>query len=430
MSVKRHAKFVHPFRAWMIWVLCALFLFYKYAIEVSPSVMTSTLLEAFKIDGAQYGWLAGSYFLAYVLLQIPAGFLLDRIGPKKTTTLAILICAAGGFLFAASTSLTTAIIGRFLTGVGAAFAFVNSMKLIANWFPARQFAFLSGLMMTVAMLGAVAGQAPLAQFIKWLDWRMAMDIIGGIGVVLALFFWFTVEDKPVEHTIERHIVSMKLTFWHSLKKVMDNPQAWWLSIYSGFAFAPVMVFGGLWGVSFIQEAFTLSHHLSAFLVSLLFIGFAIGAPLFGWLSNRLERRKNVMLWTTICALIALSLVIYVPNMHKTLLGILLFAFGFFISGFLLCFTMIREINLPSLAATAIGFMNAFDALFGVIADPLTGAILDFMWEGGMVNGARTFSVDAYRMAFLAIPICLIIALLSLFKIKETYCKPTYPAPLP
>lgn len=92
--------------------------------------------------------------------------------------------------------------------------------------------------------------------------------------------------------------------------------------------------------------------------------------------------------------------------------------------------MIREVSAPLLAATAIGFMNAFDALFGAVSDPLTGKILDSQWAGETLNGARIFSVDAYKAAFITLPIFLIIGLISLWKIKETYCKPSYPNQLP
>lgn len=106
-------------------------------------------------------------------------------------------------------------------------------------------------------------------------------------------------------------------------------------------------------------------------------------------------------------------------------ALLLFMFGFSISSFLLCFTMIREINLPLLAATAIGFMNAFDAFLGAFSDPLTGKLLDLGWDGKLVDGARVFSVTAYKAAFLTLPAYLVIALLTLLKVKETHCKPSY-----
>lgn len=416
--------------AWVIWLLSALFMFYKYALEVSPSVMTSTLMSTFKISGTQLGNLAACYFYAYLLLQIPAGLLLDKIGPRKVTTLAIALCAAGSIIFSKADTFLVAGIGRFLTGAGAAFAAVNCLKLIANWFPFKQFAFMAGLMMSVAMLGAVGGQAPLASFIDAMNWRYAMEIIGIAGLILAAIFWLVVRDISPDHKKEKHIVSQKVSFFDSLKKVLKNKQGWWLSIYSGFAFAPVMIFGGLWGVAFTSESFNVNQNIAAQAVSLIFIGFAVGAPVFGWFSDWLGRRKIVMFWGTFLALITISAVIYAPGLSHFSLTLLLFLFGFSISSFLLCFTMIREVSLPILAATAIGFMNAFDALFGAFSDPLTGKFLDMGWDGRLVDGARAFSVNAYKAAFLTLPAYLIISLFSLFKIKETYCKSSFPTPLP
>ena len=419
-----------PYRAWSIWLLSALFMFYKYALEVSPSVMTGTLMSTFQIGGVELGNLAASYFYAYLLLQIPAGFMLDRFGPRKMTSLAIAVCALGSMLFASAGTLFTAEIGRFFIGAGAAFAAVNCLKLTANWFPFRQFAFMAGLMMTIAMLGAVGGQAPLAHFIHLFTWRPAMNYIGIAGLFLALIFWIVVRDKAPDHKTERMIVSPKISLLQSLKKLLQSSQSWWLSIYSGFAFAPVMVFGGLWGVAFLSSAYHLPESIAAQQVSLIFIGFAVGAPVFGYLSDRLGKRKGVMFWGTLSSLITISAVIYIPGFSLFLVSLLLFLFGFSISSFLLCFTMIREISAAHLAATAIGFMNAFDALFGAFSDPLTGKILDSQWTGEVVEGARVFSIGAYQAAFLTLPIYLAIALLTLWKVKETNCKPSYPIPLP
>ncbi len=430
MSAKKIDRLAYPLRAWTIWLLSAVFMFYKYALEVSPSVMTTTLMQTFNIGGTQLGNLAACYFYAYLLLQIPAGLLLDRFGPRKTTTIAIALCAAGSLVFAAADTLLWAGIGRFLTGAGAAFAALNCLKLIANWFPSRQFAVMTGLMMTIAMLGAVGGQAPLAAFIDAMEWRHAMQVIGITGLGLAALFWVAVRDRSPDHAREKHLVPTKMSLGESLRKVLKNPQAWWLSVYSGFAFAPVMVFGGLWGVSFTAESFGLSPNMAAQVVSLIFIGFAVGAPTFGWFSDWLGRRRIVMFWGTLVALLLISIVIYVPNLSFSILFVLLFLFGFAISSFLLCFTMIQEISLPILAATAIGFMNTFDAFLGALSDPLTGKFLDLAWDGRIVEGARAFSVSAYKAAFLTIPIYIIIALLTIPKIKETHCKSASPSALP
>lgn len=416
--------------AWVIWLLSSIFMFYKYAIEVSPGVMTSTLMTTFHIDGVQLGNLAASYFYAYLLLQVPAGMLIDRLGPRRVTTIAIGVCAVGCIIFAKADSLWMAGIGRFLSGVGGAFAAVNCLKLTANWFPPGQFAFMAGLMMTVAMLGAVGGQTPLSYFIQAMDWRYAIHLLGLAGVILALIFWLITRDISPEKRKEINLAPQRFSLRTTLKMILKNPQSWWLSIYSGFAFAPLLVFGGLWGTSFISQAYTLSIDNSASLVSLIFIGFAAGAPLFGWLSDRMGRRVILMGWGTLMATLSLSCAIYWPGIPTGWCGTLLFLFGFSLSSFLLCFTLIREINIPILAATAVGFMNAFDALFGAFSDPMTGKLLDLFWDGQLLNGARIFSTQAYKIAFLTLPIYLIISLVCLLKIKETHCKQYSPSTLP
>lgn len=418
----------HHTLAWVIWLLSALFMFYKYAIEVSPSVMTSHLMAEFGIDGAQLGNLAACYFYAYLLMQIPAGILVDRFGPRKVTTIAIAVCGLGMILFASSANLFLAQLGRFAAGLGAAFAALNCLKLTGNWFPSNRFALMAGLMMTLGMLGAVGGQAPLSAFINALGWRDALFAIGWIGLALAALFFLVVRDKSKYH-VDIDLTPKDTSIWQSCKAVFTSKQSWLLSVYSGLAFAPITVFGGLWGVPFISEAFALSKIQAANVVSLLFIGFAFGAPFWGWLSDYVGNRKKVMYVGTIFATIAFSIILYAP-ISVWFLSTLMVFFGFFISSFLVCFTMIREINAPVVAATAIGFMNSFDAFLGAISDPITGMFLDMGWQGKVVDGARVFSVTTYKWALTTVPVYLAVGVVLLFFIKETHCKSSYPSTLP
>lgn len=191
-----------------------------------------------------------------------------------------------------------------------------------------------------------------------------------------------------------------------------------------------MIFGGLWGVSFISEAFSFSQNIAAQSVSLIFIGFAAGAPFFGIFSDWLKKRRAVMFFGTLTALLSITAVIYLPSLSVSFVMFLLFLFGFSISSFLLCFTMITEIHTPALAATAVGFMNAFDAFFGAFSDPLTGKFLDMGWDGKIVDGARCFSVANYKIAFITLPVYLAIAIISLYFVKEKKTHPNLPSSLP
>lgn len=409
--------------AWIVWGIAALFYFYKYVLEVSPSIMTQSLKSTFQLSGAQLGSLAASYFYAYLLMQIPVGLLVDRFGPRKVVTLAIFLCGLGTFIFASAPNLLIASSGRFIVGFGAAFAAINALKLTANWFPQRRFAFMAGLLMTVGMLGAVGGQAPLSYYITHSgSWRLAMTHIAVVGAVLSLVFWLFVRDYPKSSEDRPNDKVYPYSFFQGFKKILSNPQNWLLSLFSGLIFTPVMAFGELWGITFIKDVYGVTKHEAAFAVSMMFIGFAIFAPSFGLLSDYLGKRKPIMYVGTIASFFIVCFILYVPIHTPILSYILLFLLGGFISSFMLSFTMIRESNLLIYVATAIGFMNTFNAIMGAISDPLIGALLDVRWQGAMIDGARVFPLSAYRFALSALPIYLIVGLTLLFFIKETDCK--------
>jgi MFS family permease len=408
-------------RAWIIWLLGTLFMFFKYAIEVSPSIMSPDLMREFALTGTEMGHFAACYFYAYLILQIPAGLMIDRWGSRKVATIAILICSVGLFLFAESNAFSSACFGRFLIGMGAAFAAVNCVNLIANWFPSKNYALMMGLMMTLAMLGAVGGHEPLSQFISHLGWRKAIDIFAWASIVLAVVFFIVVRNRAPGHR-KVDLQPPALGTWKNLVKVLSQRQSWYISLYSGFAFAPVSAFGGLWGVSFLTQGLGFPSDLAVRAASLIFVGFAFGAPLFGWYSDKIGERRHVMFWGTLTAMVSLAILLYWPGVTVYLAMVCLFIFGFSISSFLVCFSMIKEIHPVSIVGTSFGFMNAFDALFGAYSDPLTGKILDLFWTGETANGIRVFSITAYQWALSILMVYLILALILIKPIRETYCK--------
>lgn len=405
-----------PFYPWLVWFLTALFFFYKYLLQFSPSVMTSELMGAFSVTGAGLGNLAACYFYTYLFMQIPVGVLLDKFSPQKITAGAIFLCALGAYLFSHATALPMACFSRALIGIGAAFAPIACLKLASVWFPPRRFALIAGLSMTVALTGAVNAGYPLAHMVSWFGWRGALTYLAIPGLVLAFLFLMIVRAKP--HNASHHDYSYSIL--GGLKEVLSDKQTWLLSLYSGFAYAPFSVLGGLWGVPFLVAAHHLPRPIAAAKVSFMFIGFAVGSPILGWLSDYMGRRKPVIYFGTLLALFTVTAVIYLPDIPGFWLGMLMLAFGIGIAGFLMCFCMVREINKLVLAGTAIGFMNMFDSLWEALSEPFIGVLLDLGWTGQVAeNGARLFSVASYHIALSILPLYFILSLICLFFVKET-----------
>lgn len=418
--MKKESSFYKTVYPWIIWTLASGFFFYKYLVQVSPSVMTQDLMQAFQVNGAGLGHLSAFYFYAYLVMQIPVGILLDRYSPRLMTTSAILLCSVGVFVFSQSETLWTACFSRALMGVGASFAAVSCFKLASQWFSPKRFALVSGMFMTAAMLGAVGGQMPLSLLVNHSGWRGALEMISLIGFILGFLYFFVVRDKK---TLEHHSIIPKKTIKEALSSIFLNGQTWVLSLFSGLAFAPVSVFGGLWGVPFLEMSLGVSRATSAFAISFIFVGFAAGAPFLGWLSDHMERRKPILFSGTLLALCCLCVIIFYPPSQLAWLIVLLFGFGFGTSGFFTSFAMIREIFPLSLAATVLGIMNTFDSICEALYEPLVGAFLDWTWDGSTINGVHQFSLEGYRHALMMLPISLLIALCMLFFIRETYCEP-------
>jgi len=412
------SKTMYP---WIVWVLAASFFYYKYLIQVSPGVMSNQLMSAYSLTGAGLGNLAACFFYGYLLMQIPVGIILDKWSPGKITSIAAFICASGIFLFANTHSLLTAGFSRFLIGLSASFAAVSCFKLTSIWFPPKRFAFVAGLSMTVAMLGAIGGQGPLSLLITRFGWRHALELIAISGFILSFLIWIVIQDKKTAHSSDLADKKDELKLITKLNILLKDKQTWLLSLYSGLAFAPVSVFGGLWGVSFIEKAYALDVSESANYVSLIFIGFAIGCPLTGWFSDYIGQRKPIMTLGTTLSLISLSVILYLP-LSQGYLIVFLLLFGIGASCFFLCFSMVRELHPIIFTGTVLGFMNTFDSICEAVTEPFIGKLLDLNWTGTYKNGARSFSLNNYHNGLFALCIYIGAAIVLLFFIEETYCK--------
>jgi len=231
-----------------------------------------------------------------------------------------------------------------------------------------------------------------------------------LGLGITVLFYLLVRDRnPAQtETVEQN----SKVRWRDLLTVLKNKKNWWLTLYSGLAFSPIAVFGGLWGNPFLEEAYHLSGTHAASLTSLAFMGLAIGGPLFGFISDRLGNRLLMMAMGTGLSLISILVAIYLP-VPIIVLGVALFLFGLGTGSFMLGFAMGRDLNHVALAATMIALINTGDAIFGAFTEPLVGKVLDMFWQGKVVNGVHYFPVHDYHLALSVLPAYLAAALVSL-----------------
>lgn len=409
--MKRTASF-YPV---LVILLCAAFLFYKYVLQVYPGIITPDLMREFNLDGAGLGNLAANYFYAYLITQIFVGVLFDKYSVRLLGALAIVSGAVGALIFSKTHDLHVAELGRLLMGFGTAFATVCYLKNTAIWFRPERFAFVSGLLATAAMLGAIAGQTPLALLVKHLTWRVAIWDVGLVGVALGVLFLLIVRDSnPENNSLSQVKYGVS---WQDILSVIKNKQNWLLTFYSGLIFTPIAVFGGLWGNPFLVSVHHLSTQDAATVTAAAFLGLAVGAPILGLISDYLNQRKKIMMLGTLLAAAAIAIVIFTSDLSMTILVVLLFIFGFGVGAFMLCFAVGKEANSLAVAATVVSMINLGDPIFGSFTEPLIGKILDLGWHGQMLNGVRVYSSMDYHIALSLLPLYLILAAIFLRFVK-------------
>lgn len=408
------------FLPWIVWGLGCLFYFYEFLLQVSPGVMSNELMRDFSVTGQALGMLSAVYFYSYAAMQLPGGVLMDYYGPHRLLTLATLVCAVSTIAFGLTESYLMACLARFMVGFGSAFAAVGAMKLAANWFPANRFALLTGIMVTIGMLGAIGGETPLALLIDAVGWRRSMVWMGSAGLGLALLIWLIAKDAPsARKVVQRAAGDPPLAA--SLLKLLSNTQLWLVAIYGGLMYLVTPVFCGLWGVQFLMFRMHIPKTAAAGAVSLVFVGWAIAAPLWGAFSNHIGRRKPPLWIGNIGALICCLLFIYAPIESLFLMQCLLLFFGIFSAGFLPSFALAKELCDRRYVATGLSFMNMMNMLGIALVQPLTGFVLDALWTGEVLDGVRVYPLSAYHMALSLLPLGMMVSLLILPRIHETHC---------
>lgn len=408
------------------WVMCglaAIYYCYEYFLRISPSVMTPELMRAYKLDGAGVGNLSAFYYHAYVPMQIVVGLLMDRYGPRRLLTVACLLCAIGIYLFACCTQLGIAQIGRFMVGFGSAFAFVGAIKLATIWLPPNRFALLSGIIMCLGMIGAMTGDFLLRTMVDAIGWKTACYGSAFFGAILSVILWSFIRDRNPANTLLHHeILSFKVLLIN-LWVILKNHQIWLNGIVGLLLNLVLALFAELWGISYLEQAQGLSRVVAAGANSMVFLGWAIGAPFWGWFSDRIEQRRKPIIGAGFMAIIFTCALLYTPNLPAVVIYSLLFGMGFMCSSQILTFAIAHEISSLKITATAIALTNMLVMLGGSIFQPLTGHLLDLFWTGMLNDGAHVYSVTAYHVALSILPFCFLLAIIMTYFLRETHCQP-------
>lgn len=410
----------HVAKALVIILLATMFYLFEFVLQTSPAVMTDDLMRTFGLSAFGVSTLAAFFFYGYAPMQLPGGLLYDRFGPRLVITIAAAVCTLGTFLFAHAHVYAVAAVGRLLMGIGGAFSFVGVLIVASRWFPAKYFALIAGLLQLLGAGAAVVGQVPLAAVVEKFGWQQTLAGVFYIGIVIVVLVPIFVRNYPkgVEVPEPKKPGHGEI---FNLKTIFKNPQTIIVALYSFFAWMPITVFAALWGIDFISERFQLATTTAAELMAMVWLGVAIGSPMFGWLSEKIGHRRYPLYLSGMLGLVASILIIYV-HLPIGFALVCLFFFGIGTSGQALSFAVVKDNNSDETVGTAMGFNNFAVVIGGALCQPFVGYLIHAGWTGKMLHGVQYYSVNDFQRAFVILPISfLLCAMFGRFLVKETYC---------
>ncbi len=365
--------------AYLAWISVALFYFYQYILRVSPGVIIDQLTQEFNLRAEEFATLGAFSLLAYSVLQIPLGIIVDKIGVKKTVLVSILLCISGSYLFATAQKFWVAQFSRVLIGAGSASAFMCSLKIIADHFPPGKRGLLMGATLTLGTIGALISGKAIIYIMDNSSWRHVLLASAFLGIIIfVLAFIFISHEKETSKIRLNH---------HPFPVVIKNVIAIFknknILIYAVLAiglYIPLSVFTDLWGIAFLKQKFHLNQTSATNIALMMYLGLGIGSLVLPWLCEKFDTLNIAILVCGFMVLFIFSYLVYGPHLSESALSIFLVVLGFFCGAEMMCFTGALQFSKQENSGEIIGVVNTLNMLGSAVLQQLIGTALDLQWD--------------------------------------------------
>ena len=382
------------------WLLTAIFYFYQYLLRSAPAVMMPELTEAYGLSAAGLVSLIGVLYYGYAIFSLISGVVIDRLGPRSVVPVAAAVVAIGALLFA-SGAPALGNVGRFLQGAGGVFSLIGAVYIISANFPASRAATLIGATQMFGMAGGSAGQFLVGPAIAGgLPWAQFWIMMGVVGFILAVLLLFFIPPRGPARAAPAASSGWAKDAASALGSVFRNPQSLLCGLIAAFLFMPTTIFDMVWGVRFLQESHNIPYAEAALRSASVPFGWIIGCPLLGALSDRIGRRKPVIIGGAVVLLGCLALILYGPHgmLPPFSLGLLA---GIASGAAMLPYTVIKEANRPEHGGTATGVINFINFTLTALLGPVFARVLMHVSAGGergLAHYQATFTPLLYGVA--------------------------------
>lgn len=402
-----------------VWGICALFFTYEFSLRTILGTFQHPIMYDLSLSPLSFSILSTtSFLLTYGLMQLPAGFIVDRYGLKKALAFAISICVVASFAFSFSYQFKTAVIVRMVMGVGASFGFICLLVAVYDWMPKKFYGLFIGLSQFIGTMGPMLAAGPLNSFAlnAKTDWRSILLFFGLFGSILLVLVVLYVRNNDENIGVFR-IIKKPEPIKKDLFRLLSQSQAWLIALYSAFVYFTIEYLSENEGKAFL-ELNGFSSHYSSYMITIGWLGYAISCPLLGALSDIFKRRKMVMIMAALFSFMSIIFIVYLP-ISKTIVACAFFFLGFGAGGQSVAFAIMAEQCSKAYLAVGLAFNNTMITILSSVNAPVIGWLLNYNNNSGALSLADYYFAFSFVIALIALSI-----IISVFFIKETFCRPT------
>ena len=409
--------------AWVMWLLLIVPYMFNTFHAQAMGVIRQSLMTEFSLSENSFVLLTNMFSYAYMVMQIPAGVLLDKFGAKRISVVGALVCALGTGLFSLGQSYGVLLAARILIGLGCSVSFLSVLKISSNWFDDRLFCTMSGVTCFVGMMGAVAAQAPMAALAEIWPWQTIYRALFLFILFVTVLIFLFVRDTPEELGYDPPHASAADTekgfrTIPAVTAVLKNRYTWAPFLSYGCFYGTYVLIAGIYGPDMFRSFYDVSAVRAASVISFAALGCAVGSVIVDLIADRMQlRRLPHLLFGGLY--LALWVLLYV-FLGKGPFGIfypLIFLLGTASTAYAVCWSAVKEVNDPRTVGISTAVANMGGYLGSIAVPTAAGYMYSF--------GSRSGESGAYRSMLLCGILLTAAGLAAAGFIKETHGKNIY-----
>jgi MFS family permease len=388
-----------------------LFTIFQLLLEMLTNTMTNQLMLTFNINHMQLGLLSSAFFYTFLIMQIPAGIILDKFNIKSVLSITCAGCGLGCLFFGYASNFTYALISRSIMGAFAAFGFLGLLKISALYFKPKLFPFLVGFSQFLVMIATSFGEPIILHKIENYSWRIILINAGYFAFFISsLIFLFV---KPQQLKFSSH----KMNFFNNFSAFIKSKHCWLASLYGFGMYSVISSFSALWGLSYLTTIYHLSSQEAALALSINFAGVAIGCSILGILSSFLNNYIKILRLCAIISFILILSLIFIKTLALTSLYLIFFLLGVLCSSYFLCFDIVKKSSPAHTEGIAIALCNIFVMSSTILIQPMMGFLIDI----GKTISDNQLNIG-YNLSMIALIFSMLISIMASFLKKDTIGK--------